>query len=72
VTECEKLQKCTFFKKFAYLPKTVATLVQTYCRTDKLKCARYAIAREGVQPPDDLFPNEMERAKEIISSLEKT
>lgn len=71
MADCEKLEKCSFFKKFAHLPKTIAALVETYCRGDKLKCARYAVASKGSQPPDDLFPNEMERAEEIIADLEK-
>lgn len=50
------------------MPSTAAVYKKIYCEQDYEKCGRYmifkAIGRENV--PKDLFPNQAERASEII------
>ncbi len=68
--ECELLATCRFFNdKMANVPVTAEMMKVTICKSDNSRCARYlvfkALGREKV--PGDLFPNEVERARTIIS-----
>jgi len=69
VADCERLPSCPFFQKLAFLPRTAEALVQTYCRGDHKQCARYRVMSAGVFPPEDLFPNESERALRILQKI---
>jgi len=71
MAECERLEKCAFFKKIKDLPKTAAQLAGTYCHGDNTHCARLWVLSSGVSPPDDLFPNENDRALVILSESGK-
>ena len=67
--QCERLKTCPFFSdKLAYMPKTAATMKQTYCFGDRSGCARYLVAIQGLPIPPDLFPNDGDRALTIISN----
>jgi len=47
-------------------------LVTTYCQGDSSGCARLWVISNGVRPPDDLFPNERDRALVILSNAGKS
>ena len=68
--DCECLPRCPFFNdKMVGLPATAELFKKQYCRSNYLTCARYmvfkALGRERV--PADLFPNNEERAKRILT-----
>lgn len=68
--ECELFNGCMFYNnRMADMPVTADLMKNKYCRGDKEMCARYrvckALGREKVPP--NLFPNEYERAKELVS-----
>jgi hypothetical protein len=70
MADCELLSKCIFFHdKMANMPATAASFKRKYCQGDNSNCARYmvfkALGREQV--PADLFPNQEDRAKEVIA-----
>jgi hypothetical protein len=67
---CEQLPTCAFYnEKLKDLPGLSEGLKRLYCWNETPNCARFmvlkAIGREKI--PLDLFPNELERAKTIIS-----
>ncbi len=71
MTDCELLEKCIFFNdKMANMPGMAALYKRQYCQGDNSGCARYivfqALGRERV--PADLFPNDVERAEQIVAS----
>ena len=53
-------------------PNISASFKRLYCRGDNSKCARYMVFEAlGVgRAPDDLFPNQEDRAKQIIAESE--
>ncbi len=69
MAECECLPSCPFFNdKMKNMPTTANVYKKRYCLGDNTKCARYmvfkALGKERV--PLDLFPNQIEVAKEIL------
>lgn len=67
--ECELTAGCIFFNdKMANMPSMTSMMKSVYCQSDPDKCARLmivkAVGREKV--PADLFPNQIDKAKEII------
>ena len=67
---CELLAGCIFFNdKLTDLPAAADFLKNKFCRGDSSECARYVVyktlGRERV--PSDLFPNDISRAKQLIS-----
>jgi hypothetical protein len=72
MAECERLNGCAFFQKIKHLPKTAEHLANTYCHGDNSRCARLCVISSGLQPPPDLFPNEMDRARLILSEAGKS
>jgi len=70
MADCELLSKCIFFNdKMSNKPGTAEMMKKDKCRGNKQNCARYMVfsklGRENV--PSDLFPNQVEKAKIIIS-----
>ena len=70
MADCELLKTCIFFNdKMQNMPSTAEVIKTRYCRGDYADCARFTIVktmgREKV--PQDLFPNQIEKAREIIS-----
>ncbi len=68
--DCELLPTCAFFNdRMANTPATAGIFKQGYCRGEFSTCARFmvfkAIGREKV--PIDLFPNQQERARTLIT-----
>jgi hypothetical protein len=67
MADCEKLLMCPFFTdKMTSMSSVTNLMKQTYCRGDKTECARYQRSMVGIAPPLDLFPNDHDRAKEIL------
>lgn len=71
MADCECLPTCMFFNdQMKQMPITAAKYKRTYCKDDNRKCARYivfkALGKESV--PLDLFPNNIDRAIQIVSS----
>lgn len=67
--ECERLKLCPFFNgKLANMPNTAEVLKKFYCLGSYESCARYMVFKAIGKVPPDLWPNETERAKKIISS----
>ena len=69
MADCERLATCSFFPGISKLPRTSEQLFRSYCRGNSNGCARYVLASKGVRPPDDLFPNESDRALKIIAGV---
>lgn len=66
MAQCTRYVRCTFFNTIEALPKTAQQLMDRYCLGDNSDCARFKCAASGISPPDDLYPNEMDRAVDII------
>lgn len=69
MAECQLTEKCIFFNdRMSHMPGMAEIYKDRYCRDDHDMCARYmvfkALGRENV--PFDLFPNERDRALEVI------
>lgn len=66
---CERIEKCPFFNdQMSNMPATAALYKERYCKGDNERCARYHLLT-NVGPesvPGDLFPNQWERAEEIV------
>ncbi len=68
--ECEKLHKCPFFNdQLGAMPAVTGLLKQTYCLGDKTECARYIVSSRGLQVPADLFPNDTNRARQLLRNV---
>ena len=70
MVECELLGSCIFFNdKMADMPATAEMMKNRLCRGNKLECARYMVYQQLGRPkvPLDLYPNDVEGAKLIIS-----
>ncbi|MCF7886154.1 MAG: hypothetical protein K9M80_06645 [Candidatus Marinimicrobia bacterium] len=71
MSECECLEGCPFFNdKMANMPGTAEMYKKKYCKGDFDNCARHMIFEKLGKPavPGDLFPNNQDRAKRIISA----
>jgi hypothetical protein len=67
VAECTKLKTCPFFgDRLGDVPAVATLLKQRYCLGDFARCARYRVATPGLPVPDDLFPNQGDRADRIL------
>lgn len=70
--DCELLDKCLFFNdRMAEMPSTSNMIKFMYCNDDFTGCARYTVRNNAGADavPDDLFPNQKDRAKEILAKL---
>jgi len=71
MADCECLPGCIFFNdKMVNMPSTSGMYKRIYCQGDNSKCARYMVfkAKGKGSVPGTLFPNQFEKAKEIIAS----
>lgn len=67
--QCELMQACIFFNdKMANMPSTAAAVKKQYCEKDFKNCARHMIVEAFGRGtvPENLFPNETEKAQAII------
>lgn len=69
MSDCPSLAKCPFFNdKMSAIPTTATMMKKRYCQGGNSNCARWVV-RAALGPtavPEDLFPNQMERAKSLI------
>ncbi len=74
MADCEMIDKCPFFNdRMADMP-SMANLYKTrYCKGNFDGCARFmvvkALGREHMPP--DLFPNQGDRAQQMIAAQKK-
>lgn len=69
MADCERLPGCPFFNdKMEAPPATVKWMKTYYCRGDNTKCARHMVLTKLGKPavPSDLYPNDRERAVDIL------
>ena len=71
MADCPLLSKCIFFNdKMANMPSVAEKIKERMCQGDNANCARFmvfsALGRERV--PSDLFPRNVDRAKELIAT----
>jgi hypothetical protein len=65
--ECDRGETCAFFNnKLALKPAVLELVKQTFCSHDKLQCSRYQLIMAGLPVPDDLYPSDSNRGREII------
>ncbi len=65
--ECDRLKTCPFFSdRMANMPNVSEALKRIYCVGDKTQCARYQLASAGVPVPPDLFPQDTDRARDLL------
>jgi hypothetical protein len=50
----------------ANMPSVADLMKKTYCFGDKMLCARYQVASAGIVAPSDLFPHDVDRARDIL------
>jgi hypothetical protein len=68
--DCELLSGCSFFNdQMANMPSTSNVIKMLYCNDNFEGCTRYTVRRKAGREAvlDDLFPNQAERAREILS-----
>ncbi len=68
--ECVCLSGCLFFNdKMENMPSMAQMYKEKYCLGNNSQCARYMVLeKKGKdQVPKNLFPNQVERAKELLS-----
>ena len=67
MAECERLATCPFFSnRMANMPRVADLMKQTFCHGNSSHCARYQVASAGVTVPSDLYPQDTERARDIL------
>ncbi|QWV93163.1 hypothetical protein KP004_18655 [Geomonas oryzisoli] len=67
--DCELLSGCIFFNdQMANMPSTSNVFKMMYCTDNFEACARYTVRKAAGKEavPEDLFPNQIERAREIL------
>jgi hypothetical protein len=70
--DCTRIEKCMFFtdKMDHQIPALAEAMKQSYCRGDWRTCARHnvaeALGRDAV--PLDMYPNQYERAQQMIGA----
>lgn len=70
MADCELLAGCLFFNDKMKGTEGLASLYkQKYCKGDNSQCARYTVFKKLGRPavPEDLFPNMMDRAMQIVA-----
>jgi hypothetical protein len=71
MAECKLLSGCIFFNdKMANKPGTAELLKTRFCKGEYPACARFMVFEKLGKPsvPPDLFPNQVDRAKLILSA----
>lgn len=70
MADCQCLPTCIFFNdRMADMPAMASSMKRRYCQGDNSQCARFmvfsALGKEKV--PNDLFPNNVVKAKLILN-----
>ena len=71
MADCECLPGCPFFNdKMAGMPAMAEMMKKQYCRSGFENCARYTVREKAGKDkvPADLFPNQIDRARQIIGN----
>lgn len=66
---CPFIAGCLFFNdKMKNMPATSGIYKRNYCQGDNTNCARFMVrqALGGEHVPEDLFPNQRERAEALL------
>lgn len=67
MADCSKLKTCPFFGDHMSALKAVADMMKRrYCLGTPAECARYQVSTAGISVPLDLFPNQEERAVQML------
>jgi hypothetical protein len=74
MSDCPSLPQCPFFNDMMPSRPAMASMMkQAYCKTDNGECARWVVAqargKEAV--PKDLYPSQMDRARQIVGAVLK-
>jgi len=70
--ECVKLAGCPFFNdRMQGMDGMVSLYKKRFCTGDPSSCARLTVATAGLAVPGELFPNQMERARELLAATGK-
>lgn len=65
---CVNFRDCAFFNgKMARLPMVSDILQEQLCMGDSKRCARYVVKAAGLPVPDDLYPDDYQRATDLLS-----
>lgn len=68
MSDCAKLEKCPFFgDRLAKMPGTAAMMKENFCHNDGINCARLCVSSSGISVPEDLYPSQSERARQLIT-----
>lgn len=68
MANCPKIEKCPFFHdRMASKPSTAEMYKRSYCQGDNSQCARWVASKVLTAVPVTLFPNQLDRAKELIA-----
>jgi hypothetical protein len=69
MASCDKLGDCPFFSgHVAHMPAVANLLKENFCMDDSELCVRHQLLSAGKNVPDDLYPNDTERAEELMQS----
>jgi len=71
MAKCVYMKECLFFNSNELKkPVTEEVLKNEFCKNNYFDCARYILMQNapGIQVPNDLYPNQKERASQIIAS----
>ena len=69
--ECQHLSRCLFYKdKMDDMPVTAEMFKHRFCTGDYSNCARFMVSKAlgASAVPPHLFPNQTEKAKQLIAS----
>ena len=68
--ECELTGTCIFFNdKMADMPSMASMMKNVYCKDKFETCARFQVVQAvgRAKVPSDLFPNQLDKAHEVIT-----
>lgn len=71
MNECPSLAGCPFFNdRMENKPSLANLLKDQYCKGDYTQCARFTVSKAlgKSKVPDNMYPNMMVQAKELIGS----
>lgn len=71
MTKCPNIERCLFFNNaLENMPATAQYYKNQYCTGEHQQCARFMVSEQlgRLFVPADLFPKDVKRAKEILST----
>jgi hypothetical protein len=71
--QCGSLAMCPFFNvRIAHMPMVSDALKTQYCRGDWTPCARRRLIGHSVPVPEDLYPDDLDRALQLIATAKQS